>query len=76
MKGVPFKDQNCTFGKPNSMTDEECYSLFAKKTTNGKFPAVESVFELTDSEIDLIVKSKRIRLGIVGNGMPPRVYVC
>lgn len=71
MKGVEFADQNCVFGKPNTMTDEECYSLPAKRTKNGDFNAVESVWELTDEEMQIITKSKRIRLGILGNGIPP-----
>lgn len=71
MVGVHFKDENRIFGKPSSMTDDECYDLPCKMTTNGKFPAVESVWQLSDEEIAMIIKSKRIRLGIIGGGMPP-----
>lgn len=74
MRGVKFDDQNCVFGKPSDMSDEECYSLPVKKTKNGGFNSLESVWELSESEIELIIKSKRIRLGIIGEGMPP-VYL-
>ncbi len=56
------------------MSDEECHSLPAKVTITGGHPAIESVWELSDEEIKLIVNSKRIRLGILGQGMPP-VYM-
>ncbi len=74
MTGVEFKDQNCVFGKPPNMTEDECGSLPAKRTSNNGFPAVESVFELSDEEIELINKTKRIRLGVIGNTMQP-VYL-
>lgn len=74
MKGIEFKDQNCIFGKPSTMTDEQCNPLPTKKTTNGDFPCVESVWELTEEEIAIVLKSRRIRLGIIGNGIPP-VYL-
>lgn len=82
MKGVNFADKNGVMKKPDSMTGEQCYDLPCKHTTNDGFNAIESVFELTDAEIDLIIKSKRIRLGIIGRGMPPvymhvePIYVC
>lgn len=57
------------------MTDDECSDLPIQRTVNGgKFPAIESVWELTDEEVSQIVRTKRIRLGIVGMGMPP-VYL-
>lgn len=74
MTGVEFKDQNFVFGKPGDMTDEECSSLPVKKTTNGNFPAIESVWEFSDEELQIMMKSKRIRLGIIGHGIPP-IYI-
>lgn len=74
MKGVTFKDQNCVFGKPENMTDEECSSLPVKRTYKDGYDSLESVFELSDEELEIIKKSKRIRLGIIGQGMPP-VYL-
>lgn len=74
MNGVEFKDQNCIFCKPKTMGEDECLSLPTKKTTNGQYPSIESVWELSDEELALVLKSKRIRLGVLGNGMPP-VYM-
>lgn len=74
MKGVNFKDETGSLSKPQTMTAEECNSLPIKRTKNGKYPAIESVWELTDEELAVITKSKRIRLGIIGDGMPP-VYI-
>lgn len=74
MKGVPFKDQNGIMHKPDAMKDSECSSLHVKKTSSGGYPATESVFELSDEELAIINQSKRIRLGILGSGMPP-VYL-
>ncbi len=74
MKKVNFKDQNGVMGKPGNMTDEECGALPVKHTYNDKFPAIESVWELTEEDLKVINKSKRIRLGIIGRGMSP-VYL-
>lgn len=74
MKGVPFKGQTKVMGKPASMTEEECSGLPVKETMNGEYPALESVWELSDEDLAIVNKSKRIRLGILGIGMSP-VYL-
>lgn len=74
MRGVKFKDQTGEMGKPSNMTDEECYSLPIKRTKNGGYDVLESVWELTDEELAIVNKTKRVRLGILGRGMPP-VYL-
>ncbi len=74
MIGIEFKGQTKVMGKPSSMTDEECYGLPVQETTNGNYPALESVWQLTDEDLKIIIESKRIRLGILGVGMPP-VYL-
>lgn len=71
MKGVTFKDQTGELGRPSLMTDEECSSLPIKRITGGKYPAIESVWELSEEELQTIIKSKRVRIGILGTGMPP-----
>lgn len=71
MKGVKFKDQTNILNKPENMADEECYALPVKITTNGEYPAIESVWELSDDDLELINKTKRIRIGIIGNTMTP-----
>ncbi len=74
MKGIEFKGQTKVMGKPSNMTDDECYGLPVQETTNGNYPSLESVWELTDEDLRVITESKRIRLGILGIGMPP-VYL-
>jgi hypothetical protein len=74
MKGIEFKGQTKVMGKPANMTDDECYGLPVQETKNGNYPVLESVWELTDEDLKIITESKRIRLGIVGVGMPP-VYL-
>lgn len=71
MKGVEFKAQNATLGKPQSMTDEECYSLPIRRANWNQYQSVESVWELTDDEIKHIKKSKRIVLSVLGITHPP-----
>lgn len=74
MQPVSFKDQTKVLGKPESMTDEECSALPIKENMNGNYPSLESVWELSDQDLKVIMESKRIRLGILGKGMPP-VYL-
>lgn len=71
MNPVKFKDQTGEFGKPESMKAEECSNLPMKRTMNGNYPSIESVWELSDEELETVKQSKRIRIGILGNGMPP-----
>lgn len=75
MKPVEFKDQNMVFNKPSNMTDEQCSSLPAKQhiidIEDCKFNAIESVWQLSDDEIREVLQSKRIRLRVIANGMPP-----
>ena len=74
MKGVEFKDQTNVLGKPESMSNEDCSSLPVKVAKNGEYQSLESVWELSDEELELINKTKRIRLGILGSSIPP-VYL-
>ena len=75
MKPVEFKDQTMVFRKPENMSDEQCGSLPAKQHTINiegcQFNAIESVWKLSDEEIREVLQSKRIRLRVIANGMPP-----
>lgn len=75
MNGVKFKDQTGEYGKPSTMSDAECSSLPIKKTMNGKFPSIESVWELSDQELEEVIKSKRIRVGVLSEGILQLMYV-
>lgn len=73
---VKFKDQNIIFQKPSNMPeDAPCGDLPAKRTKNGNYAATEAVFELSDDEIALVIKSKRIRFGAFGHSLPPLYLV-
>lgn len=79
MKPIEFKGQTHDFRKPETMNDNQCQSLPALvhiiDIEGEKFNAIESVWELTDDEIKEILESKRIRLRVVANGMPPVVLM-
>ena len=76
MQGIKFKGANGTMGKPETMTDEQCYALPVQFSTldiggGQTVPTTESVWEMTDEELKIITESKRVRLVILGKGMPP-----
>lgn len=75
MKPVEFKGQTHNFRKPETMNDNQCQSLpalvHAIDIEGEKFNAIESVWELDDEEIKHLIESKRIRLRVIGSGMPP-----
>src|ERR1700739_3765467 len=76
MQGIKFKGANGTMGKPSTMTDEECYALpvqFSQMDLGGGkiYATTESVWELSPEELQIITESKRIRLVVLGKGMPP-----
>lgn len=80
MTGVKFHDQTSELGKPDSMSNEECYSLPIKRTQvqvpgNAQYPSIESVWEMTDEELQQVIKSKRIRIGILSNTTIAPMYV-
>lgn len=75
MKPVEFKDQTQILGKPSNMKYEQCSSLPVKQHAHDiegdKFNAFDSVWELTDEEIIVLMVTKRIRLRVIASGMPP-----
>ena len=79
MTPVEFHDQTMVYKKPENMTDEQCLSLPTKKCTvkigEDEFPANESVWELSEEELKIVISSKRIRLQVLGQGMPPVLLI-
>lgn len=75
MKPVEFKGFTHDFRKPESMNEKQCESLPALVHTidieGEKFNAIESVWELSHEEIKELIETKRIRLRVIANGMPP-----
>lgn len=72
MVPVKFKDANTVFGRPAGLPkDVECGQLHAKRTKGENYAQTESVFEMTEEELAIITKSKRIRIKVLGHAMPP-----
>ena len=67
MNPIEFKEQNKVFTKPENMTDKECKSL--PVLTDGKQSV--SCWELTDEKLEEIKKTKKVYLGVLGQGHPP-----
>ena len=71
MTPVEFKGQMSVLKKPEGMSEEDCGSLPMAITKKGEHPSIESVWELTDEDLVLISKSRRIRHGVIGTMHPP-----
>ena len=69
MKPVPFDQQNCTYRA------EDCYDLPAfrhlEEFGNKQYPAITSVWELDEDEIDMIIASRKVAFTIISNDQPP-----
>ena len=72
MLPVDFEQANFTFGKPESMTDEECDSLrvFKGQYPDGT-PRITSKWQPNKEDIEAISRGEAVYLDIVGYGMPP-----
>lgn len=72
MRGVSFPQQNNILGKPENMTDDECYGLPVHHyVTDRGFPAIISCWELTDEDIEQIIKTRRIWANTLGKTLSP-----
>lgn len=69
---VEFPEKNFTFGKPESMTDEQCSSLDVWKghNTEGQ-PIIISKWMPNKEDIEAINRGEGIYVEIFGHGMPP-----
>lgn len=77
MMPVTFDHANFTFGKPPSMTEEQCASLHVWKGTapiddrGTLMPCIISKWQPSKEDIEAINKGEGIWLSITGSGMPP-----
>lgn len=77
MLPVTFDKANFTFGKPASMTDEQCASLHVWKGEcpvdgNGTMmPVIISKWQPSKEDIEEINNGGAVYLSITGHGMPP-----
>lgn len=67
MEPVKFPEQNFTFTKPSSMTDEECESLPCHRTDN----YIISCWQMSWRERIRFFFTGKMWLWIVGQRMPP-----
>ncbi len=76
MLAVDFPQSNFTFGKPISMTDEECGDLRVFRGPDGNgTPVIISKWQPSKEDIEAINRGEGIYLYIIGAGMPP-VSIC
>ncbi|MBB3842210.1 hypothetical protein FHS57_006241 [Runella defluvii] len=69
---IQFDEVNVVFGKPDTMTDEECGSLPALVDTlpNGQ-DVIVSCWQLSEDEIAMLTKTGRIYLTVYSKIMFP-----
>lgn len=67
-----FEQANFTFGKPDSMTDEQCGSLrvFRGKDTETDIDVIVSQWQPSVEELERIKRGEPIFLTVYGRGMP------
>ncbi len=71
MKPVKFPLHNQILGPPPNMTENECSKL--PVFTDGK--QCVSCWELSDEEIEQLVKTKRLWLGVLSGATQPPVWL-
>jgi hypothetical protein len=74
MKPVDFAEANCRLRAPEGM--DNCVDLpFCKEEHEGLLIAT-SCWELSEEEVESIIKSKRVIVQVTGNSFPPmRLFV-
>lgn len=73
MRAIHFEGANATYGKPDDMTDEECYSVSAyeHRDTDGNVAGISTVWQPNREDIQAINAGRPVVLHICGAGMPP-----
>lgn len=67
-----FDESNHVLGRPEGLSDEDCgpLSVFVGNQADG-LPVVVSCWKPTEAELEEIIRTKRVWLGIIGHTMPP-----
>lgn len=67
-----FKESNHFLNPPDGMSLEDCDPLAVCNTQDYKgFPVVISCWKLTQEELEEVIKTKRVWVGVLGHTMPP-----
>lgn len=73
MKPVKLPNHNHNFGKPLGIRDDQCGGLPCYLRDGGTFETTYNVscWEMTDVELEAVVKTRRVYLVAYGRGMIP-----
>lgn len=72
MKGTTFPGATFDLVKPESMTDEQCYSLpAARGVDNNNFPYILTAFKPSKEDIEAINRGEPIYLKVLGTQFAP-----
>ncbi len=63
-----FDESNNVLGNPPGL---DCEPLSVCNTMQGELPVVVSCWKLTEQELEEIIRTKRVWLGVIGHTMPP-----
>lgn len=71
-----FNEANHFLSRPEDMNEDQCDPLVVCLTEQAQgdgslLPVVISCWKPTQEELDEIIRTKRVWLGIIGNTMPP-----
>ena len=67
MEPVEFPESNKVFHKPDNMSEDECGSLHVHQ----KSGVIVSCWELSPEELKIVNETKKVWLGVLGQGHPP-----
>ena len=70
-EAASFDESNLVLGKPEGMTDDECTPLSVLRMNCQIGPVVFSCWKFNAEELEEIIKTKRVWLGVLGTTMPP-----
>lgn len=73
MRPIDFPEANAHFGKPDSMTDEECMPISAH-VGNG---FINTVWQPSKEDIEAINAGRPIIVSVAGSSLPPMgLFTC
>lgn len=73
MEACNFEESNAVLSKPDCMTHEECTPLcvYQGVESTQNMPVIISCWKITKEELEILQKTGRIWLHVLGTAMPP-----
>lgn len=72
MMPVEFPESNAVFGKPDSMTDEQCMPVHGWKGSSADgLPTIITCWTLSKEDLEEIQQTGRIYFGMTGTALVP-----